>query len=90
LTHPDLQYIGRICGWRECRFGLRLSCRARHCGQREYLNDDLHLVQLDGPKLKSPPVELWPVVLANQALPADVTERLLRPLQEPQHRPAPP
>ncbi len=90
LAHLDQQYIGRICGWRECRFGVRLACRARHCGQREFLNDDLHLVQLDGPLLMSPPVELWPTVVAHQALPADVTERLLRPLQDLPQRPAPP
>jgi hypothetical protein len=90
LANPDPRYIGRICSWRECRLGLRLSCRARHCGQREYLNDDLHVVKLDTALLVLPPVELWPAVVAHQDLPADVTERLLRPLKELQHRLAPP
>jgi hypothetical protein len=90
LAHPEPRYIGRICSWRECRLGLRQSCRARHCGQREYLNDDLHVVKLETPLLVRPPVELWPAVVAHQDLPADVTERLLHPLEELQQHPAPP
>lgn len=90
LAHPAPQYIGRICSWRECRPGLRLSCRARHCGRQEFLSDDLQAVKLDIALLVRPPVELWPAVLAHQDVPADVTEHLLRPLQELQRQAAPP
>ena len=87
LAHPDQQYIGRICGWRECDFGIRVSCQARHCGRREYLNDDLHVVKIDTRLIECPPVELWPVVVCRQVVPGDVTQRLLDPLAELQQRP---
>ena len=38
------QYIGRICRYRECH--TRVLCRAQHCGLRQHLNDDLHVVTL--------------------------------------------
>ncbi|MCV2366448.1 hypothetical protein LNV23_23735 [Paucibacter sp. DJ1R-11] len=87
LAHPEQQYIGRICGWRECRFGVRLACRAGHCGRREYLNDDLHVVNLGTQLIAHPPVELWPVVVCHQSVPVDVTQRLLVPLADLQKRP---
>lgn len=82
LAHPDHQYIGRICGWRECQFGVRVSCRANHCGHREYLNDDLQVVKLDTQLIAHPPVELWPAVICRQNVPVDVTQRLLAPLAD--------
>ena len=36
--------LGRICHYRECR--PRVACLAQHCGRREHLNDDLHVVTL--------------------------------------------
>jgi hypothetical protein len=37
------RYLGRICQ-RECH--PRVACLAQHCGRREHLNDDLHVVTL--------------------------------------------
>ncbi len=37
-------YLGRICYYRDCR--PRAACRAEHCGRRQHLNDDLHVVTL--------------------------------------------
>lgn len=87
LAHPDEQYIGRICGWRECRFGLRMACRASNCGRREYLNDDLHVVNLDTQVIKHPPLELWPAVVCRQNVPVDVIQRLVDPLVDLPQRP---
>jgi hypothetical protein len=42
LASPDGRYIGRTSGWRECRPGIRVACQALHCGEVQYLNDDLH------------------------------------------------
>jgi hypothetical protein len=68
------RYVGRICHYRECH--RRLLCRAQHCGQRQHLNDDLHVVTLGPELIASPPVELWPHVVRRIAVPAD-TEALL-------------
>jgi predicted nucleotidyltransferase len=68
------RYVGRICHYRECH--RRVLCRAQHCGQRQHLNDDLHVVTLGPSLIASPPVELWPHVVRRIAVPAD-TEALL-------------
>ena len=46
LADPSGRYIGRICSWRECYPGKRMSCDARHCGRRAFLHDDLDDVTL--------------------------------------------
>jgi predicted nucleotidyltransferase len=74
LADTASSYIGRICHYRECH--RRVLCRARHCGQRQHLNDDLHVVTLGPELIASPPVELWPHVVRRIAVPAD-TEALL-------------
>ena len=81
LSNLDGQYLGRICHWRDCRPGVRLACRAQHCGQREFLNDDLHDVNLSPSLVAAPPIELWPSVVRRIAVPADVEEVLLGTLQ---------
>lgn len=78
---PDGRYVGRICHWRDCRPGIRLACRAQHCGRREFLNDDLQDVDLSSTLVAAPPIELWPVVVRRVAVPVDVDELLLRALQ---------
>ena len=80
LADPEGQYIGRICHWRECRPGIRLACQARRCGQREFLNDDLQIVNLPSTLVSAPPVEIWPIVVRRVAIPADVERLLLQPL----------
>jgi len=55
------RYLGRICQ-RECH--PRVACLAQHCGRREHLNDDLHVVTLSKELIAAPPVDLWPTVSA--------------------------
>jgi len=80
LASPDGRYIGRTCGWRECRPGIRVACRALHCGEVQFLNDDLQVVSLAPPLIAAPPIDLWPQVVRRVAVPADVEQLLLEPL----------
>lgn len=86
LADPMGRYNGRICHWSECRPGIRQSCRAQHCGQREFLNDDLQIVSLPPALVAQPPIELWPMVVRRVAVPADVEQTLLVPLEERRQR----
>lgn len=81
LANPNGQYIGRVCHWRECRPGVRLACQAQRCGQREFLSDDLQVVNLPSTLVAAPPIEIWPVVVRRVTIPADVEQILLQPLQ---------
>jgi hypothetical protein len=54
-------YIGRICHYRECH--ARALCQAQHCGRRNHLNHDLHVVTLSREPIVAPLVELWPRVV---------------------------
>ena len=72
------EYLGRICHYRECH--PRAACRAQHCGRREYLNDDLHVVTLSKELLTSPPVVLWPNIVRRFTVPPDVEALLLTEL----------
>jgi len=63
LADLDGRYLGRICHWRECRPGIRLACRAQHCGRREFVHDDLQVVNLAPMLVALPPVELWPILV---------------------------
>jgi len=73
------RYLGRICYYRECR--PRAACRAEHCGHRQHLNDDLHVVTLSKDLLAAPPVDLWPKIVRRLVIPADVEEILLAQLE---------
>jgi hypothetical protein len=75
LADENLHYLGRICHFRECH--PRMACAAQHCGRREHLNDDLQVVTLSHELLRSPPVDLWPIVVRRAAVPADVENLLL-------------
>jgi hypothetical protein len=75
-------YLGRICHYRECR--PRVACHAQHCGLRNHLNDDLHLVMLSKNLLASPPIELWPKVIRRLTVPEDLEEMLLTKLERDQ------
>jgi len=72
LAAESGQYIGRVCRWRECRPGIRMSCEAQHCGRRPHLYDDLGLVDLEAGLVAAPPLEIWPTLLRRGPLPADV------------------
>lgn len=78
LADRDGRYLGRICGYRECH--ARALCRARNCGVRQHLNDDLDVVMLPEQLIAAPPVDLWPNVIRRAALPPDV-ETLLMELE---------
>lgn len=79
LADQSGSYIGRICHYRECH--PRALCRAQHCGRRDHLNDDLHVVTLSRELIAAPPVELWPRVVRHVSVPADVEELLLAELE---------
>ena len=76
------RYLGRICHFRECH--PRVACHAQHCGLRNHLNDDLHLVTLSKDLLASPPIELWPKVIRRFTAPEDLEEILLIKLERDQ------
>lgn len=73
----DGRYIGRICGFRECH--PRVRCRARHCGVRPHLNDDLDVFTLRPELIAEPPLLLWPVWEAHPSVPRDTLEGLWKP-----------
>jgi hypothetical protein len=75
-------YLGGVCHYRECH--PRAACLAQHCGHREHLNDDLHVVTLSKDLLASPPVDLWPKVVRRLSVPTDVEEILLTDLERDQ------
>ena len=81
MADPSGNYIGRICHWRECRPGVRLSCDARHCGRRPFLHDDLDTVTLDASLIKTPPLELWPKIVRRVELPGDIERQLVQPIE---------
>jgi hypothetical protein len=83
----DLQgnYLGRTCHWKECAPGIRMSCNALHCGRRHYLHDDWRSVRLTKEIITAPPLELWPRQVARVAVPEDVVQGLLAPLDEDEH-----
>lgn len=67
-------YVGRICHYRDCRPGIRISCRAQHCGRRPHLCDDLDLLDLPTKTIEAPPLDLWPSVVVRGHVPDDVRE----------------
>ncbi len=71
LADPLGNYIGRTCSWKECRPGIRVSCEALHCGERQYLYDDLLRLKLSKEKIAAA-IELWPVVEERAGLPEDL------------------
>jgi hypothetical protein len=82
LADTNGRYLGRICHYRECH--VRVLCRARHCGERNHLNDDLQIVTLSQELIGSPPVDLWPKVVQRVPVPGDVADLLLTKLEDAQ------
>jgi hypothetical protein len=76
LANPRGEYLGRICHYRDCRPGVRMTCRAGQCGRRSYLCDDLNVLTLPAKVIQVPPLDLWPVVIHRCPMPQDL-ERLL-------------
>jgi hypothetical protein len=79
LADTTGHYLGRICHYRECH--PRVLCHAQHCGQRDHLNDDLHIVTLSQELIASASVELWPKVILRITIPMDVENTLLTVLE---------
>lgn len=76
LASPKKRYLGRLCLWRECAPGIRLSCDALNCGRRHFLHDDLRTVRLPRSLVVSPPVEVWPRVVIRVPIPPDLATLL--------------
>ena len=79
LADDNAHYLGRICGYRECH--PRVLCRARHCGHRQHLNDDLDVLTLSRELLATPPIDLWPRIVRRLTVPRDVGRLLLTELE---------
>jgi hypothetical protein len=79
LADATGHYLGRICHYRERH--PRVACLAQHCGFREHLNDDLHVVTLSKELLAAPPIDLWPNVVRRLMAPPDVEALLLTELE---------
>jgi hypothetical protein len=73
------RYLGRICPYRECH--ARVRCKALHCGRRQHLNDDLHILTLSPALIAAPPIDLWPRVVRRCVVPQDTEALLVRPLE---------
>lgn len=82
LANEQHQYLGRTCPWKRCGPGIRMSCDAQHCGQRPFLHDDLNAIKLSKTLIAAPPLELWPQIVIRIAVPKDVAELVIRPLQK--------
>ncbi len=81
LADPQGQYLGRTCPWKQCEPNLHFDCLALHCGQRQYLYDDLNNITLAASTIQTPPLELWPAVRVRETAPEDVEQFLLAPLR---------
>jgi len=82
LADPQGGYLGRICPWKRCGPGFRMSCDAEHCGRRLYLHDDLSTIRLDKRLVGMPPLELWPQVVRRARVAEDVEKELVKRLCE--------
>lgn len=82
LADERSNYLGRICPWKVCAPGIRLSCDALHCGRRPYLHDDWQDIKLALAQVAKPPLELWPKIYAREPIPNDVAEILIQPFQQ--------
>jgi hypothetical protein len=57
-----------------------MACRALHCGLRQHLSDDLHVLTLSPALISAPPIELWPQIITRTAVPGDVEAHVLSEL----------
>ncbi|MEP6834777.1 MAG: hypothetical protein ABJB74_15390 [Gemmatimonas sp.] len=73
-------YLGRVCHYRACH--PRARCHAHNCGIRPHVADDFDVVQLKPELIVAPPLQVFPTIFAQDAIPADVEFLLLRPLKQ--------
>lgn len=76
LTDVRGKYLGRTCGWRECRAGIRMSCRADHCGRVPYLYDDLRVLNLSEAITANSPLVIYPKIIIKEKLPDDLMKQI--------------
>ena len=77
LTDSHGKYLGRICPWKNCGPGYRVSCDALNCGRRPYLHDDLDAIQLNETLIESPSIEIWPRYLERVDVPSDLKRAII-------------
>jgi len=78
LANKDNEYLGRICIWKDCRPGVRMSCDAENCGGRKYLHDDLGVIKISKEVIEGPSLILYPNLVRNAPVPEDVEEGLIK------------
>lgn len=75
------KYLGRICHWKDCRFGVRQRCDALNCGKRQYLHDDLNTITLKKELIDYPPLEIYPNLIKRIEVPNDLEDGLISKLE---------
>ena len=78
LANRNNEYLGRICIWKDCRPGVRMSCDADNCGGRKYLHDDLSVIKITKEVVEKPSLILYPNLVRNMSVPEDVEEELIK------------
>ncbi len=76
LADPDGRYLGRICHWKDCRPGVRMSCQALNCGRLQYLCDDLQFVKLDPELIANPPIVIYPQIIVRDKVSDDLMDKV--------------
>jgi len=76
LADTTDNYLGRTCRWKDCRPGIRMSCKALNCGRVPYLYDDLQIINLPKKLIVDPPVVLSPMLIVRSNLPSDLLTKL--------------
>jgi hypothetical protein len=83
LTDIAGTYLGRVCPWKDCRPGIRQTCRAEHCGQRQFLYDDPGNFTPAREFQPWPPIRVFPAPTGDEPvppLPADAARLLFAPV----------
>ena len=83
LTDSHGKYLGRICQWKNCGPGYRVSCDALNCGQRPHLHDDLGAIQLSETLIETPPIEIWPRYFERVKVPSDLKHAINKEINIP-------
>jgi predicted nucleotidyltransferase len=78
LTDTHGKYLGRICPWKNCGPGYRVSCDAHNCGRRPYLHDDLGVFQLNETLIETPPIDIWPRYIERVKVPGDLKRAIIK------------
>ncbi|MHB8871951.1 MAG: hypothetical protein ACYC5G_05860 [Candidatus Doudnabacteria bacterium] len=82
LANRNNEYLGRICIWKDCRPGVRMSCDAQNCGMRKYLHDDLGVIKIAKEVVEKPSLILYPNLVRNTLVPEDVEEELIKKIYQ--------